>query len=436
LHRIKTDRRPVTTLLLSAMHLLVPGLFVLAAAPTSAHAQAPTELGEIDAAIRACTGPGAALARARAMQGDAAVSAADVLPNPDVSIEHNRSLSGPLDHETIVGLAIPLGIGGARFARQDAAEAQKQAFLVEATAGRFEIARQVRQAIARASLEMARLEVLAEQQKAIEAFITRLSKLAEGGEASAYDVLRLKSQHAALALQLKPRRAKLAAERAWLEALVGAPVAIDSGAAPRLQQAVGRAGAPSSAEHPSIISLRKQADAHRLQATAAERRWAPDVDVFVGYRMVGADASQTGHGVALGLSFPLTFFDYGQGEARRARADAALYDARAELTQRRSEADRRAAQAELEVLGTGAEDQQALTLATRWVTDAGKLYEAGEGSMLDVLEALRTRTEAKLAQLDLAERKLESHLLWMRSTGVLLDTRLEAACGHVKKGTP
>jgi len=436
-HQTKTDRRPVAANIFPlGAFVLLPLLVFVVLTPSNARAEAKAGLGEIDAAIIACTGPSAALARARAMQGDAAVSASHVLPNPNVSLEHNRSLSGPLDHETIVGLGIPLGIGGARFALQDAADAERQALLLEATADRFDIALQVRETFARASLEMARLEVLGEQQRAIEGFITRLAKLAKGGEASPYDVLRLESQQAALTLDLKPRRAELAAEQAWLETLVGAEVAVDANAAARLQQGPSPARGANPDHHPTVLGLRKQAEAHRMRATAAERRWAPDLDVFVGYRMVGGEAAQTGHGVSLGLSFPLTFFDYGQGEARRARADAELSDAQAQVTQRQLEARKRAAQVQLEALGGGDEDQQALVLASRWVSDAGKLYEAGEGSMLDVLEALRARTRAKLAGLALAERRLASHFEWMRATGQLLDPRLEAACGDAKRRTP
>lgn len=435
LHRTKTDRRPVSLRSDVRFAALLPlALGVSLFASSNAAAQPPAAQGEIAATIRACTGPAAAVARAHAQQGDAEVSAADVLPNPDVSIEHNRSLSGPLDHETVVGLAIPLGIGGARYKLQDAAEARRQALLLQATAERFEVAVQVRHAFAHASLEAARLEVLSEQQQAVEASIQRLSKLAEGGEASSYDVLRLQSQRAALGLQIKPRRARLEAERAWLEALVGAPVAIDAGAATRLQAAVRAARAPDAREHPAVASLRKQADADRLRAEAAERRWAPDVDVFVGYRMVGADPGQTGHGVSLGLSFPLTFFDYGQGEARQARADAVINDAHAELAKRQLEAGRKAAEARMHALRGGDEGEQALMLATRWVSDAGKLYTAGEGSLLDLLEALRARTDAKLAQLDLAEQQLESNVQWMRSTGQLLDPRLEASCARAEGG--
>ncbi len=427
----KSDHRSVLLVLaLVALSVLAPR--GVAAEPTS-----PRKLGELDAVLRVCRGTASALARARVHQGDATVAAAGVLPNPSVSISHNRSLSGPLDHETIMGLAIPLGLGGAWFVMQDAAEAERRSLLLGAGQGSFELALEVRERFVRASLRADRLAVLREQRLALGRLLARLSKLALGGETAAYDALRLKTKSAELSLEETPLRAELASERAWLAALAGVAVAIEPGAAERLHSAVRAARLNSSSQHPLVASLRAQADAERLRARAAKRRWAPDVDVFVGYRQVGSLMDPTGHGISLGLSVPLTFFDHGQGEARAAKARAVWSDALAATAARRLAADRRAAEAQSHVLAAASSADAGGALARRWVKAALALYEAGEGSLLDVLEAFDASTRVELARLALLEKRVETDLAWMRASGRLADARLEAACGvPAKQGAP
>ncbi len=424
--------RSVKTDLRSAFWLFA---ILLVALPTGAQPKKKraANLREIDAALRACSGPGAAVARARIHQGDAAVASSEVLPNPDVQFQQNQSVTGPLDRETIIGVNIPLGLGGGYFVRQEAAAAERQAIALSAGASSFDIAVEVRERFARASIAQARMETYREQRDAIGVLMTKLSKLEAGGEAAEYDILRLDAQRAAIDLKLKPSRAAVEAERAWLEVVVGMPVVIDGGAAKRLDRAVSRARAKKRGPHPTTVALKKRAEAHRLYATAAERRWAPDVDVFLGYRLVGGGTALTGHGFSIGLALPLTFFDYGQGEARRARARAEVSEARASLAKRRFAADAAAANKRMDNLKSKGSGAQAVTLASRWVESSHRLYLAGEGSLLDVLEALQARTQAKLALLDVDTARLDTHVAWMRSAGRLVDARLEKACGIAGK---
>lgn len=426
MRNIKTDWR-------SALWSLV---ILLIALPSGARPKKKptTNLPEIDAALRACSGPGAAVARARIHQGDAAVASSEVLPNPDVQFQQNQSVTGPLDRETIIGLNIPLGLGGAYFVRKDAAAAERQAIALGAGASSFDVAVEVRERFARASIAQARMAVYFEQQEAIRSLVVALSKLEAGGEAAEYDILRLDAQRAAIDLKLKPSRAAVDAERAWLEVIVGMPVTIDGGSAKRLDAAVSRARSDKRGPHPTTVALKKRAEAARLYASAAERRWVPDVDVFLGYRLVGGGTALTGHGFSIGLIVPLTFFDYGQGEARRARARAEVSEAHASLAKRRFAADAEAANKRMDTLKPQDSGAHAVTLASRWVDSSRKLYLAGEGSLLDVLEALQARTQAKLAELDLDAARLDTHVAWMRSTGRLIDARLEKACGIARKG--
>lgn len=428
-HPTKTGLRSVFLFLVlaSAWSIASP----VRAQPTAEPSPPRAGLDEIDAAVEACSAIGDAVARARVMQGEAEVAAAEVLPNPDIGFNDNRSLTGPMDHETIVGLNVPLGLGGARFVRQDAAAADREAALLGAGQTGFEMALEVRARFARASLAAARIAVYQEQREAVASLIERVEKLAAGGEAASYDILRLRARQAASSLQAKPLRAAFEAERRWLETMVGATVAIDPRGSERLVASASRD--PRGADHPTVARLQKQAEAERLRARAAERRWAPDVDVFVGYRTVGGLNQQRGHGLSVNLTVPLTFFDHGQGEAHRARARAELSEAQAATARRRFAAQRQEAAARDATLAAADAGTQAVRAADGWVIAAGKLYQAGEGSLLDVLEAFQARTRAKLAELDVLEQRVSARIAAMRAAGTLGHPRLEATCGIARE---
>ncbi|WP_437979211.1 TolC family protein [Sorangium sp. So ce295] len=111
-------------------------------------------LDEVAATRRVCAeGLAAAAARAERLLGDAAVTAAGVLPNPSLSVQHQRTLSGPGESETVVGLSVPLGLGGRRFVLQDVARALRERALSEAHAARFDAALAFREAYAAAAAE-------------------------------------------------------------------------------------------------------------------------------------------------------------------------------------------------------------------------------------------------------------------------------------------
>lgn len=53
--------------------------------------------------------------------------------------------------------------------------------------------------------------------------------------------------------------------------------------------------------------------------------------------------------------------------------------------------------------------------------------------LLDVLEAFQARAEAKLARLTLADKRIDAHVSWLRSTGQLASRRLDRRRGIARK---
>jgi outer membrane protein, heavy metal efflux system len=425
---------PSTTTMRSSW-LVARGALALSIAFSSRAAGAPP-LDEIEATRRICAeGPSAALARAEQLQGEAAVAAAHVLPNPTLVIEHQQTVRGPSDRETTVGLSVPLGLGGRRFVLQDAAQARREQALANARATRFEAALAFREAYAAAALDAARLDVLTQQQASLDALTTKIQGLARGGESAGYDLLRQATQARLHRRLVASMQARAAASRALLEAWTGEPVALAAvdpaklagGAQPRGAAPAGL-GAPAAPAR--VEGLEAAARASALEAQAARRRWVPDVEVFAGYRVLSSAHSETGHGISLGLTVPLTFFDHGQGEAAQADAARAAAETAAGVLRRENAAHAKAAATRLGILETSAADLDlAVADAGSLEAQAGKLYAAGESSIAELLDALRAAEEARLARIDLAEEIILARLARMRALGTLLDATLDKACG-------
>jgi len=414
-----------------------PSVFLFAStcflASAVARAQTPLQpvrpaADETHAIVRACSRIGGPVVEATVDVTRAEVDAAYVLPNPALGFNLNRSLTGPRDYEAIVGLGVSLGIGGSWFVLQEAAETELHAQRLSAGQTSFYLALRMRARYARAAIASSRRAIYDELSERIQGLIDRLERLKPGGESSPAEIVRLKARRATLALSARPFRAELAAHRSWLSAMVGSPVRVDATSATRLNRSVAKAQRPTKAPHPLVASLLVRRDADALRAKAAERRWAPDISLFAGYRTVGGVGAVTGHGLSLGVSVPLTFFDHGQGEARRARAAASLSEARATIARRRLEAARSEAEARREGLDSADPGTNAAALASRWLEAAERLYLAGEGSILDVLEAYQAVAAARLAELDLEAQRTEASIAWMKAAGRLGERRLDDAC--------
>lgn len=411
---------------------LVPLLVLSTALSSSALAE---PLDEHRAARMVCaSGPRAAIARALHTRADVEVRSARVRQNPELVAEHDRILTGRDSHETTVGLAFSAGIAGRRGLLEEAASARKSATRADADAGLFEQVLSFREAYVAAVTDRARVGVLARHQRVLEKLNEMIVGLKKGGEVAGYDLVRQESQVRAHRRLLVAARARAAASRRLLEAWTGRSVTLPEtnlaelgGGSSVRSRALGEG---HGASHPRVRELEASARAFSLEAQAARRRAVPDLDLFVGYRRVTTPAAETGHGFRLGVAIPLTFFDHGQGDAARADADGSLARARATELKQESSARSRSALDRLTILeesrpGVADGVREAGTLESK----ARQLYAAGELSITELLDALRTAEEARLAEVALAEEMAFARLDLMRARGTQLDPALDAACG-------
>lgn len=393
-------------------------------------ALADEALEEIAGARQVCAGgPAEAVARAQRARGEAGVALSQVWPNPTFRVEHQGTVKNSNGEETIVGLSLPLGIGGRRFLLQDAAQARREKALADAHATRLESALAFREAYVAAATDQARVDVLAEQQAALDGLGTAVEKLARGGEAAGYDLVRQQMQGRLHRRLLQSAKAQAAAALALLEAWTGKTLTL---APVKLAGLAGGAAVRSPAEgvrHPRVESLEAEALASSYDARAARRRWIPDLDLFAGYRTSSVGPS-TDQGFEVSIGIPLTLFDHGQGEAAQAEAEQHLARSSAELLRRQSEAARKSAASQLAVLEAGQTDlEQASSDALAIQASASRLYSAGEATITELIDAFRTSEEARLARVELAKEVANARLSLMRSSGTQFDAALDRECG-------
>jgi outer membrane protein, heavy metal efflux system len=408
----------------------------VAIAPLAARAQ--SSLDEASGVLGVCTAsPSAALARSERLRGQAAIAAAAVLPNPALIGTHQRALSGAQDIETVIGLSVPVGIGGRRFVLQRAARARDEQAGWQARGTLLDAALEFREAYVSAIADRARVQVATLQQSALEQLSAKIQGLTRGGEAAGYDLLRETTQSKLHARRLELFRARAVRSRLLLAAWTGEEVSLPD-VSLRALAGGDRASAPdpSPRQQPHIESLEAAARASDLEVGAARRRWIPDLEVFAGYRETEV-ASATGRGLSLGLTVPLTLFDHGQAESARAHAEASVARARAGTLRREQQAAIKASLAALGILEASlGESEQLVADSTEVQLRAERLYGLGEASITELLEAYRSAEAAHLDLVTLAEEAARARLALMRSLGTLFEAKLDRACGATLGTSP
>jgi len=358
--------------------------------------------------------------RARAARAAVELARADVLaaarwPNPRVTWDR-ESVAGITEH--IVMVAQPLPITGRRGLDVQAASA-----LVGASTSRADD--EIRRL--RADLRVAFADLAAAQVREHELTAARdrlrdiaelLAKREAAGDAAGFDRLRAERE----VLDIDTDRALAAADRARAQAIL-ASFFFDATDPTRLVAVVGlrTAVTPPSVDalleqaetsRGELLALRREIDAARLAERAAERRRIPEPELVAGTKSSTATGGDVGSVIAAHATIPL--FDRGHPEralavARGAQAEARaaafrtvlrgqIAALRATVVDRRELADRYRA--------------QAVNRSDQIEHIAQVSYDAGERSILELLDAYRTGSSARIRQaaLDAAVRQAEIEL--------------------------
>ena len=372
-------------------------------------------------------------ARAKVAAARADAQRAGFLPNPALDLSVNTIPVGPLNPPDLkdpllnvpnVGAALSVLLEiGKRGPRQDAMhEAARAAALdaLEQLRQRVLAAQEAISDVAAAEVRVSTLTVLASDAERL----TRIQRArAEKGDTSPLDADRAQLEEEGIFTGLGEARDALAESLRACTELVGArclPFG-DRGRASAWLERTFEVTSADVAQRPDVRSLeatQKSAEAAQL---LAERHWAPDPTLRVGYvhdRFTISGNQQ--NSLYVGLSFPLPVFDHGQADAAAAGvAASAAARARDRLV---LVASSQLARVEAELSSIEARQrrlrQHSLPLAQSVVERLNAAVTRGAAPIQELLLARRTYAELLLTANDLDRASFRLRVARARVTGV------------------
>jgi cobalt-zinc-cadmium efflux system outer membrane protein len=367
----------------------------------------------------------------RAARAAVEIARVDVLsarrwPNPAVSWER-QSVAGVTEH--YFRLAQPLPITGERRLQTEAAAARAAA----SARGADDAVRRLR-----ADLRLAFAELVAAQTRERELTVARdrLRRLSEilatrerAGDAAGFDRLRAEREVIDVESELAIAAAERARAQATLASFLGDVtepsliVAIRDSAPPPAVPALSVLLERAEAARGELIAFQHEIEAARFLARAADRRLLPTPEIFMGTKSSTASGGGAGSpltigqgavGSVIGVSATIPLFDRARPERALAAARAAQAEARADAFRavlRGQVAGLREAVIQLRAAAARYQSE-AVARAAQIERVAQVSYDAGERGILELLDAYRLGTSARVRQamLDLAVRQAEIEL--------------------------
>ena len=334
---------------------------------------------------------------------------AGALPNPSVSYGRFNPAGGARTlfdggRQQQATLDLPLLIGGQRGARVEAAERGLLAARARVGLAGSELAARAAEIFVGLQAAQEKVATLDESVAEIQRIVAIVSGRLASGAASRYDLARVELELASVTARLSDARTEAADKSAGLAALLGAP-----GWRPSASGTVVPAGLPTSfaewrepllAGNPQIVAARREEEAAQAALIRAEReRWPVPV------LSLGRTWTDDPFGAAnfVGLSTEIPLSDAWRGLMAKAAAEV-------RAAQRRREAIEFEVDAELRrLLDALAQRRAAIELFRRNVAEripalkqmAEDAYRLGRGTLLELIDAARSRSDARLTEIDL-----------------------------------
>ena len=324
-------------------------------------------------------------------------------------------MAGVAEH--LVTVSQPLPITGRRGFEVSAAAARAGAASSRADEQVRRLRAEVRLAFAGLVAAQARERELGASRDRLRALTDVLARREAAGDTAGFDRLRAGRE----VVEIEADRVSAAAVRAQAQAALWGLLSIDAPPSALVAvagQAAGLALPPvgelvtrAESSRPALQALQRDIEAAAFAGRAADRRAVPEPEVVAGTKSSNAGSGDIGSVFGVHIAVPL--FDRGRPE--RAAAEARLRQARAEI-----EVLRRGLRAEIEaqreVVVQRREAAAGYRRAAADVADIERIaqvsYDAGERGILELLDAHRTASAARLrqAQLDADARAAEVEL--------------------------
>ena len=364
-------------------------------APSVAAGQDRTEREVVELIMR--DGP-----QARAIRAESEVTVREQLariayPNPEVT--YSREGAGFTEFFQ-AGQSLP--IFGARGALSRAGEAASAAAEAERDVRLWLLRSDAAAAVARLVAHQARLESAQADAREVERLIEILRTREREGEGSRFDRLRAEQELRDIRQLATSAAVSVVESRATLSGMLPRDVSvtrITAAQAPPPPASLEALQTKATTTRAELRALQQSALRATLEADAARRARLPSPYVFGGVKRAdGASGRETGGMFGLSVSVPL--FDTGGREAARWAAEGARIDAaRASIENRiRSEIAAAAAVLSMRQVALSEEQQGA---ADELMQIAEVAYREGEVGILELLDAVRAASRARVRAIDL-----------------------------------
>ena len=370
--------------------------------PSIAASQDRTEREVVELIVR--DGP-----QARAIRAESEVTRREQLarlayPNPAVT--YSRESAGFTE---FVQAEQSLPLFGARAAVSRAGLAATAAAEAERDVRLWLLRSEAAAAVARLVAEQTRLELARSQAREVERLIEILRTREREGEGSRFDRLRAEQELRDTRQLVTSAAVSVVEVRAVLSGLLPRHVALT-----RIAGTLNPQPAPATAEalivkatstRAELRTLQQRSERAAFEAEAARRARLPSPSVFGGLKRAD-DMSGRETGSVFGVSVSIPLFDAGGRESARWAAERARVDAERASIEGRIRSEIIAA---LEVLSMrqAALAQEQEGAADELVQIAEVAYHEGEVGILELLDAVRTASRARVRTIDL---RLEARL--------------------------
>ncbi len=263
----------------------------------------------------------------------------------------------------------------------------------------------LRELFARWSLAVEERDLLADVSDRIERLAVRARARASTGEESGLDARRLELEAAAARSALATSEAELLRVTAEIQGLFPG---LDTSRRPLRPGLPGMSGFLDTTSRADLTALQLEAEQAELSRRLAGR-FLEFPSIVGGWTFVDDDDAGV-DGPVLGIEWTIPLFDRQQGERARARRDEEVARARLEVGRARAASDLEAAKSAYESLRAVALDVMATTDGAGTVIEAATAqFGAGEATLTDLLDALRSVTETRSRALELYQEALLAH---------------------------
>lgn len=338
------------------------------------------------------------------------VTDAGMLPNPSLSFEREELFpdAGSAAEQTIA-LGWSLDLSGRRSRNVTAARGRARAAGERGERAKLLVLADALETFYDCAHARQRLAVLREGREPLARMVAAVERRAEAGDVAGYDATRLQLELAAYDQRVAEAQAELTAARRSLGGAIGTPAVLvdadDELALPTVPAEPAALVDDALAERGDYRATALEESSAAAALAAANRGWVPSLDLGVGLK-TAADGVEdaTGYYAMIGVELPI--FTRGQADAERARGQQRAARAHRSALEREISTQVRVAHERL-----AAAVDQARTFRTAQLERSASLveraeavYQGGEGSVVELLDAHRTSVEVRLRYLVLLRR--------------------------------